>query len=272
MSANVAVCLLQKYILFFEIPSVLIIFANMKMNAEQLLERRIRERFNKGVVKYGLIEDGDKILVGVSGGKDSLALLEFMAKRARIFKPHFSVEGVYVKVKNVPYKSDESYLKEYASHLGVRLHVYETSFDESTDNRHSHCFLCSWNRRKMLFKAAKDTGCNKIALGHHMDDILQTLLMNMTFHGSFSTMPPALKMNKFDMAIIRPLCLVREQDLQALAAMRGFRKQVEQCPYEEESHRADMKQVLAKLVEMNPDAYSSMWNSLTNIMPDLLPQ
>lgn len=205
----------------------MIIFANMKMTEELLLEHRIRERFNRGVVKYGLIEDGDKILIGVSGGKDSLALLEFMARRARIFKPHFSVESVYVKVKNVPYKSDESYLKEYASKFGVRLHVYETSFNESTDGRHSHCFLCSWNRRKMLFRAAKDLGCNKIALGHHMDDILQTLLMNITFHGSFSTMPPSLKMNKFDLAIIRPFCLVWEKDLQALANVRGFHKQLE---------------------------------------------
>lgn len=242
------------------------------MTEEQLLERKIRERFNKGVVKYGLIEDGDKILIGVSGGKDSLALLEFMAKRARIFKPRFAVEGAYIKVKNVPYKSDESYLKDYAARLGVPLHIYETAFDEATDGRHSHCFLCSWNRRKLLFKAARELGCNKIALGHHMDDILQTLLMNMTFHGSFSTMPPLLKMDKFDMTIIRPFCLVQEKDLQALAACRGFRKQLEQCPYEEESHRADMKSVLAKLVAMNPEAYYSMWNSQTNIMPALLPK
>lgn len=244
----------------------------MRLTEEQLLVKKIRDKFNKGVVRYGLINDGDRILIGVSGGKDSLALLEFMAKRARIFKPRFSVEGVYIKVKNVPYKSDEGYLRDYASRLGVCLHIYETAFDESTDGRHSHCFLCSWNRRKMLFKAAKELGFNKIALGHHMDDILQTLLMNMTFHGSFSTMPPLLKMDKFEMTIIRPFCLVQEKDLQALARLRGFRRQLEACPYEEESHRADMKSVLAKLVEMNPEAYFSMWHSLTNIMPNLLPK
>lgn len=242
------------------------------MTEEQRIERRIREKFNKGVVKYGLITDGDKILVGVSGGKDSLALLEFMAKRSRIFKPRFSVAAAYVKVKNVPYKSDEAYLLEYASRLGVDLNVYETAFDESTDGRHSHCFLCSWNRRKVLFAAARELGCNKIALGHHMDDILQTLLMNMTFQGSFSTMPPLLKMDKFDMTIIRPFCLVQEKDLQALAALRGFRKQLEPCPYEQESHRAAMKGVLARLSEMNPEAYYSLWNSQTNVMPALLPR
>lgn len=244
----------------------------MKFTEEQRLVRKIQDKFNKGVVKYGLIKDGDKILIGVSGGKDSLALLEFMAKRARIFKPRFSVEGAYIKVKNVPYKSDEEYLRDYAETLGIKLHVYETTFEESADGRHSHCFLCSWNRRKMLFKVAKELECNKIALGHHMDDILQTLLMNMTFHGSFSTMPPLLKMDKFEMTIIRPFCLVHEDDLKSLAQLRGFRKQIEQCPYEEESHRADMKSVLAKIVEMNPEAYYSMWNSLTNVMPNLLPK
>lgn len=244
----------------------------MKFTEEQLLVRKIQDKFNKGVVKYGLIKDDDRILVGVSGGKDSLALLEFLSKRSRIFKPRFTVEGAYIKVKNVPYKSDEEYLREYASALGVALHVYETSFDESSDTRHSHCFLCSWNRRKVLFRAAKELHCNKIALGHHIDDILQTLLMNMTFHGSFSTMPPLLKMDKFNMTIIRPFCLVHEKDLQALADIRGFRKQLEQCPYEKESHRADMKSVLAKLVEMNPEAYYSMWNSLNNVMPNLLPK
>lgn len=244
----------------------------MKFNEEQRLVHKIKDKFNKGVVKYGLLEDGDKILVGVSGGKDSLALLEFMAGRARIFKPRFSVEGIYIKVKNVPYKSDERYLLDYAARLGVKLHVRETSFDESTDNRHSHCFLCSWNRRKMLFQTAKELGCNKIALGHHMDDILQTLLMNMTFHGSFSTMPPLLKMDKFDMTIIRPFCLVHEADLKELARIRGFKKQLTPCPYEEESHRADMKGVLKRLVEINPEACYSIWNSQTNIMPNLLPK
>ncbi len=243
----------------------------MEQTAEQIILRRIQRKFNKGVVSYRLIEDDDRILVGVSGGKDSLALLALMAERSRILKPRFEVEGVYVKVRNVPYKSDEQYLKDYAAKWGVNLHVYETSFDESTDTRHSHCFLCSWNRRKQLFAAAKELHCNKIALGHHQDDILQTLLMNMTFQGSFSTMPPKLKMNKFDMTIIRPLCLVQEKDLAELARLRGFRKQVEKCPYEEESHRSDMKSVLAKLEEMNPEARYSLWKSMTNVMPDLLP-
>ena len=119
---------------------------------EEKLLRRIEQRFNKGVVKYELINDDDKILVGVSGGKDSLALLELLARRSRILKPRFSVMAVHVGMKNIPYQTDLSYLKAFAEKLGVPFVYYETSFDMSTDTRKSPCFLCSWNRRKALFR------------------------------------------------------------------------------------------------------------------------
>jgi tRNA 2-thiocytidine biosynthesis protein TtcA len=242
-----------------------------KLTEEDKLMRRIEKRFNKGVVQYGLIEDGDKILVGLSGGKDSLALLELLARRSRIYKPRFSVVAAHVVMTNIAYESDMDYLRAYAEELGVPFVRYETSFDPSTDTRKSPCFLCSWNRRKALFTVAKEQGCNKIALGHHMDDILETLLMNMTFQGAFSTMPPRLVMRKFDMTIIRPMCLVHEADLIEMAQVRGYRKQIKNCPYEKDSHRSDMKEVLRLLERMNPEARYSLWGSMNNIQADLLP-
>lgn len=236
------------------------------------LMRRIEQRFAKGIIKYGLIKDGDKILVGLSGGKDSLALLELLARRSRIFKPRFSVVAAHVSMTNISYESDMGYLRTYAERFDVPFVHYEASFDPSTDTRKSPCFLCSWNRRKALFTLAKELGCNKIALGHHMDDILETLLMNMTFQGAFSTMPPRLVMRKFDMTIIRPMCLVHESDLQEMALLRGFRKQVKNCPYEKDSHRSDMKEVLRRLEEMNPEARYSLWGSMNNVQNDLLPE
>lgn len=238
---------------------------------EEKIVRKVEQRFNKGVVKYRLIEDGDKILIGLSGGKDSLALLELLGKRSRILKPRFSVVAVHIGMTNIPYKSDLNYLKEYAESFGVPFVHYETSFDPSTDTRKSPCFLCSWNRRKALFTVAKEQGCNKIALGHHMDDILETLLMNITFQGAFSSMPPKLVMKKFDMTIIRPMCLVHEADLIELAAVRGFKKQVKNCPYETQSNRSDMKQVLKSLEALNSEARYSLWGSMTNVQEELLP-
>lgn len=238
---------------------------------EDKIMRRIDKRFAKGVLEYNLIEEGDKILVGLSGGKDSLALLELLARRSRIYKPRFTVIATHVVMKNIPYESDVDYLREYSSSMGVEFFLYEADFDASTDTRKSPCFLCSWNRRKALFTVAKEQGCNKIALGHHMDDILETLLMNMTFQGAFSTMPPRLVMNKFDMTIIRPLCLVHENDLMKMASLRGYKKQVKNCPYEHESHRTSMKTLLHRLEEMNPEARYSLWGSMMNIQEDLLP-
>ena len=243
----------------------------VKLTEEDKLFHRIETRFNKALVQYGLIADGDKVLVGLSGGKDSLALLELLARRSRIFHPRFSVVAAHVIMSNIPYQSDLEYLRAYAQGLGVPFVVYETSFDASTDNRKSPCFLCSWNRRKALFTVAKEQGCNKIALGHHMDDVLQTLLMNMTFQGAFGTMPPKLVMRKFDMTLIRPMCLVHEADLVRMATLRGFRKQVKNCPYEKDSHRSDMKEVLATLERMNPEARYSLWSSMNHVQADLLP-
>ncbi len=242
-----------------------------KFTEEDILMHRIGQRFNKGVVKYRLIDDDDKILVGLSGGKDSLALLELLAKRSRILKPKFSVVAVHVSMSNIPYQADLDYLRAFAEELGVPFVHYETSFDPSTDTRKSPCFLCSWNRRKALFTVAKEQGCNKIALGHHMDDILETLLMNITFQGAFSTMPPKLMMNKFDMTIIRPMCLVHESDLEELATVRRFRKQIKNCPYEAESNRTDMKGILKQLETLNPEARYSLWGSMTNVQEELLP-
>ena len=213
-------------------------------------------------MQYRLIEEGDKILIGLSGGKDSLALVELLGKRARIYKPRFSVIAVHVVMNNIPYQSDTEYLKAYCESFGVPFVQYETSFDPATDTRKSPCFLCSWNRRKALFTVAKEQGCNKIALGHHMDDILETLLMNITYQGAFSTMPPRLVMKKFDMTIIRPMCMVHEAD---------YRKQVKNCPYESQSSRSDMKGILRQLEAMNPEARYSLWGSMTNVQEELLP-
>lgn len=234
----------------------------MKLTETELLERRIWRHFNKGLQEYDLLEEGDHVLLGISGGKDSLALLEFMAKRARIYRPQILLSALHVRMTNIAYESDNNYLENFAARHGVRLYVRETSFDATTDMRKSPCFLCSWNRRKMLFETAKELGCNKIALGHHQDDILHTALLNFSFQGQFSTMPARLKMRKFSMTIIRPFCMVQEKDLQKWAELQEYQKQKKQCPYEHDSHRTDMRNVYEQIERMNPEARYSMWNAL----------
>ncbi len=219
-------------------------------------------RFQKAVYDYLLLEDGDRVLVGLSGGKDSLCLLDLLAERRKIRKPEFSVEALHVRMANIKYESDVSYLRGFAESRGVRFHTVTTGFDSSTDNRKSPCFLCSWNRRKQLFIKAQELGCNKIALGHHMDDMIHTAMMNLYFQGSFSTMPVRLRMRKMPLTIIRPLCLEAEADLRRYAFDKGYKKQVKLCPYETDSHRSDMKDLFDRVEKMNAEARYSVWNAL----------
>ncbi len=241
-------------------------------NLSRRLEKRLNERFVKAMATYHLIEDGDHILVGLSGGKDSLLLLELLAKRAKIDHPRFSVEALHVRMENIHYETDTSYLQQFCDNLGVPLHVRTTSFDvissevemTNKDKRRQKqpCFLCSWNRRKQMFNLAQELGCNKIALGHHQDDILHTALMNLTFQGRFDTMPALLRMRKMPLAIIRPLCMIEEKDIKTYAELQGYQKQQKLCPYETDSHRTDIKHLYDAIEQINPEARYSIWRAL----------
>lgn len=245
---------------------------NKGIDPEKTLMKRIERRFMKGIMEYGLIEDGDRILVGLSGGKDSLALTELLARRSQVWKPRFEMAAAYISITNMGYQSDVEWLAGFCKELKIPFYVRESSFDLSTDKRKSPCFLCSWNRRKALFTLAHELKCNKIALGHHMEDILQTLLMNLTFQGTFSTMPPKLLMRKFQMTLIRPLCLVHEDDLMELSALRKWPHQIKNCPYENLSGRTQIKSILKQLEQLNPEARYSMWGAMSNVQKELLPQ
>ena len=225
---------------------------------------------------YHLIEDDDRILVGLSGGKDSLLLLELLAKRAKIDHPRFEVEALHVRMENIHYETDTSYLQQFCEERGVKLHVRTTSFDvdstavlqQSTEisarlrKQKQPCFLCSWQRRKEMFNLAQELGCNKIALGHHQDDLIHTALMNLTFQGRFDTMPASLKMLKMPLTIIRPLCMMEEKDIKAYAEMQGYQKQTKLCPFETDSHRTDIKRLFDEMEQINPEARFSIWRAL----------
>lgn len=263
----------------------------IQAKAQAKVLAKIRKRFHKACADYGLIEDGDHILVAISGGKDSLMLTELLGERARIYVPRFKVTGVHVRMREIDYESDTQYLEDFCRAHGVELVVKTASIngdaaellngDASLNGAakglnggmkgKNHCFLCSWYRRKMLFDVAQELGCNKIALGHHKDDIVETLLMNLVSQGAFATMPPKLQMEKMPLQLIRPLCLNEEADIQRYAELAGYEKQKKQCPFEHESSRSGMKKIVAQLKEMNPNAMDSIWGAMSNIKADYLP-
>lgn len=242
----------------------------METTGDKIFETVVREA-GKAMKTYDMLHDGDRIMIGLSGGKDSLALIEVLAARQRIFKPSIEVVACHVSVDNIPYKADLEYLEQFCKLHNIKFIHVTTAFDADTKDSRGPCFLCSWNRRKTLFKTAEQHQCNKLALGHHKDDILETLLMNQIFQGAYATMPPVLRMNKFDMTIIRPLALIRETDLQALAAAHNYRKQIKNCPHETVSNRTRVRELLRQMEALNPNATSSLWNAMTNIQPQYLP-
>ena len=270
---------------------------------EELLARLTR-RFHKACAEYGLIADGDHILIGLSGGKDSLALVELLGRRAKIYKPRFSVSAIHVRVKERDYRSDIGYLESFCKEAGVPFLVRDTEIGGLVESRKSKvesplvesqkskvesplvesqkskvesesktnpCFLCSWYRRKVLFNTAQELGCNKIAFGHHRDDLLETMLMNLIYQGTFATMPPKLQLEKMPLQIIRPLCLIDEADLIRYAALRQYERQPKLCPFEHVSARERVNGLLEQIRALNPEAADTMYAAMTNVKEEYLP-
>ena len=228
------------------------------------LEQRITRRFHQACANYQLIDDGDHILVGLSGGKDSLCLLELLARRSKIRKPQFRVEAIHVRMENIQYETSTAYLERFCQQLEVPLHIVTARFEPIREGQREKpvCFLCSWPRRKQLFNVAQQLGCNKIALGHHQDDIIHTALMNLFYQGHFSTMPVRLRMRKMPLTIIRPLCLEHEADIMAYAEQQHYEKQLKRCPNERDTNRTTARRIFEQAEQLNPETRHSIWSAL----------
>lgn len=228
------------------------------------MDQGIKRKFNQACVDYHLLEDGDRILVGLSGGKDSLLLTALLAERSRIFKPKIEVEAAHVIMDNIPYDMDKTWMQEFCDNIGIKLHILHTSFDESTDKRKTRCFLCSWNRRKALFSFATSEGFNKVALGHHQDDILTTWLMNITLEGNpRPSMLPMVKMENYPISIIRPLCLLQERRINEYAQSEGLVHEKAPCPWDRKTSRTAISNIFRQMEALNPEIRYNMWNALT---------
>ena len=237
------------------------------MTEQEQLFKRLNERFVRAFATYRLLEDDDHVLIGLSGGKDSLLLTELLSKRAKILHPRFKVEAVHVRMENITYETDTTYLQSFCDNLGIPLHIITTAFQYvATESQLAKakppCFLCSWHRRKQLFNLAQKLGCNKIALGHHRDDIIHTTLMNLVYQGRFGTMPALLQMRKMPLKIIRPLCLIDEADIRRYAELSGYEKQLKHCPYEHDTQRTTIAELYNSIERMNPEARYSIWRAL----------
>ena len=221
--------------------------------------------------KYELINPEDIIMIGVSGGKDSLFLLEALADRVRHLPFKVNLMACHIHVKEIGYKVDKAYLENLCKQYDIPYCYEEISVDLTKDPKKAPCFICSWHRRKRLFELTKELKCNKLALGHHLDDVLETLMMNMIYHGSISSMPATLKMFGGRMHLIRPLIELTNAEMLEIALEREYPKLKDQCPYGDDTKRSEVKSLISSMGNMNKHARKNVFRSMGNIFPEYLP-
>jgi len=244
----------------------------MKTNKEiKNSQNRVFRKIGQANESYNLINENDKIMVAVSGGVDSFVLLETLASRLKHLPIKYTIHAIHVVIENLPIQTDTESITEKCEILGIPLHIEKTSISKEENKKTSTCFPCSWNRRKIVFKKAKELGFNKVALGHHLDDALETLMMNTVHHAEISAIPPKLLMVKGNIEIIRPLILLTEEEVKAYAEIKNITSAEEPCPFEEESKRKTFKEIIKKIGSMHKEAKINMFNSMTNIIPEYLP-
>ncbi|KPL12522.1 MAG: hypothetical protein AMS26_17355 [Bacteroides sp. SM23_62] len=233
---------------------------------------KISRKVGKMLNEHQLVEAGDKVLVGLSGGKDSMILLEALADRRRHLPFDFQLFAVHVSASNIGYEMDTGYLVEFCAELNIPLYLEEIEVDLTVDPKKAPCFICSWNRRKRIFELSKELDCNKVALGHHKDDAIQTVLMNMIFHGSISSLPQKLSMFEGRINLIRPLLFIPEKELTYYATLRSFKKQEKSCPYDDTTKRESIKEVIRQMDRLNRNARRNIFQAMDNIYEEYLPE
>jgi len=218
-----------------------------------------------------MIADGDTLAVGLSGGKDSLTLCWILKERLKRIPIHYDLTAVYIDPGFEGGYAAE--LAVYCETLGIDLIVEQTDnglVAHSAENRENPCFLCSRLRRKRLFEIAEQVGARKIALGHHKDDIIETLFLNMCYAGEISTMAPRQPFFDGAMTIIRPLALLDEDMIRKFSKLMEFPVFENNCPSAPRSKRYTIKKMLAELYRSNRKIRGNLFRALHHVKLDYL--
>ncbi|MBQ8176352.1 MAG: ATPase [Oscillospiraceae bacterium] len=248
---------------------------NVEKSIQKKFHRTIWSKFAKAIITYQLVNPGDKIAVCISGGKDSM----LMAKLFQELKMHdkFPFELVFL-VMDPGYSPDNrSIIEKNAEAMSIPITVFESNIFESVYNvKNNPCYLCARMRRGHLYNKAKELGCNKIALGHHFDDVIETILMGMLYGGQVQTMMPKLHSANFEgMELIRPMYLIREDDIKHwrdyndLHFIQCACKFTDTCttctPTNTGSKRQEIKRLIAELKKVNPQVEMNIFRSVENV-------
>lgn len=225
-------------------------------------------KIDKAVYEYGLIQNGDKILVGASGGKDSTTLLEYFGWRKKQRREDFFVAAYHVTTEISPGFPDP--LRRLIKEWNIPLIIEEIKvLERLKPGKKMNCWWCSTQRRTELNNYAMAEGFNKIALGHHLDDILETLFMNILKKSELSTMPPALKYRQYPVEVIRPLCMCTLEEIINHSEKSGFAMITCTCNYQDNSERKAARQRINKAFPGKEEKLC-FFEALRNIRPEYL--
>lgn len=236
-------------------------------------EKRIRREVGRAIADFGLIEAGDRVMVAVSGGKDSYAMLDVLRGLQRRAPVSFELLAVHLDQGHPGY--DGAPLRDWLRDEGhpheiLREDTYSIVTEKIPEGR-TYCSLCSRLRRGVLYSAATRFGCNKIALGHHRDDAIETLMLNVLFAGRIAAMPAKLTSDDGAHVVIRPMIYCAEETLAQYAAERAFPiLPCNLCGSQSEAQRKQIKALLAKLEAEHPGVKGSLFASLGNVRPTQL--
>lgn len=217
---------------------------------------RILSHTRKAVEEYNMISDGDKIAVGVSGGKDSLALLCALVKLKRVIDVNYTVVAVTIDMGFE--NSDFSEIQKLCDELEIEYRVVKTEIYEIIFNvrrEKSPCSLCARMRRGALHNASKELGCNKLALGHHFDDVIETFMLNLFFEGRIGAFSPVTYLSRKDLTMIRPFVYTHEKEIKSFARGASLPVVKSSCPADGNTERAKMKEYLASFDKEHSGLY-----------------
>ncbi len=235
--------------------------------------KKLQKAIAKAIQEFNMIEEGDKIMVCLSGGKDSYTLLDMLLYFQKVAPISFDVIAVNLDQKQPGFP--EEVLPNYLSDLNVNYRIiekntYKVVMDKTPEGK-TTCSLCSRLRRGTLYEAAKDLGCNKLALGHHLNDILETFFLNLFFSGKLETMPPKFKNDAGDLVVLRPLAFCKESDIETFANFKNYPIiPCNLCGSQENLQRKKVKQMITDWETDFPNRNAIMMNALQNVFPSHL--
>ena len=237
------------------------------------LEKRLRRNVGQAIAEYNMIEEGDRIMVCLSGGKDSYAMLSVLMLLRESAPINFSLIAVNLDQKQPGFPTH--ILPEYLEKLGVEYKIVEENtyaiVKDKIPEGKTTCSLCSRLRRAILYKAAKDVGATKVALGHHRDDMIETLMLNMFHGGKLKSMPAKLVSDNGEHVVIRPLAFCKEAELETYAQLKSFPIiPCNLCGSQPNLERQNIKQMLQNWNENHPGRIESMFTAIKNVVPSHL--